>query len=205
MTISTIAIDGPAASGKSTVGELLARRLGYLYFDTGVMYRAVTWAALDRGMSLNSSFAEARWTLQEAHPFQTPWLDDNGNGIPNEVEDGQEAAQRGFAYAGTFSNPQWPPYIAQAVVQLEEGVIKAQIQAQEGKIVSSTWALIYRPSYEPPPPGQDMVRDEDGPNYWSITAADGLSVSVGGMWQFTTAPAATGDFWVYLPLVVRDD
>lgn len=45
---STIAIDGTAASGKSTVGALLARQLGYLYFDTGVMYRAVTWAVLNR-------------------------------------------------------------------------------------------------------------------------------------------------------------
>ena len=41
-----IAIDGPAASGKSTVAEKLAEDLGYLYFDTGVMYRAVTLAAL---------------------------------------------------------------------------------------------------------------------------------------------------------------
>ncbi|NLG97907.1 MAG: (d)CMP kinase [Chloroflexi bacterium] len=41
-----IAIDGPAASGKSTVAEKLAAELGYLYFDTGVMYRAVTLAAL---------------------------------------------------------------------------------------------------------------------------------------------------------------
>lgn len=41
-----IAIDGPAASGKSTVAEKLAADLGYLYFDTGVMYRAVTLAAL---------------------------------------------------------------------------------------------------------------------------------------------------------------
>lgn len=49
---STIAIDGPAASGKSTVGALLARRLGYLYLDTGVMYRAVTWAALVRGVAI---------------------------------------------------------------------------------------------------------------------------------------------------------
>jgi cytidylate kinase len=48
MTFSTIAIDGPAASGKSTAAETLARRLGYLYFDTGVMYRAVTLAALRR-------------------------------------------------------------------------------------------------------------------------------------------------------------
>ena len=43
-----IAIDGPAASGKSTIGEKLAAELKYLYFDTGVMYRAVTLAALDR-------------------------------------------------------------------------------------------------------------------------------------------------------------
>lgn len=49
---SAVAIDGPVASGKSTVGERLARRLGYLYFDTGVMYRAVTWAALQRGIPI---------------------------------------------------------------------------------------------------------------------------------------------------------
>jgi cytidylate kinase len=46
----TIAIDGPAASGKSTIGKLLADQLGYLFFDTGVMYRAITWAALQRGI-----------------------------------------------------------------------------------------------------------------------------------------------------------
>ncbi len=42
----SIAVDGPAASGKSTIAEKLAQALGYLYFDTGVMYRAVTLAAL---------------------------------------------------------------------------------------------------------------------------------------------------------------
>lgn len=49
-----IAIDGPAASGKSTIGHELAGRLGFLFFDTGVMYRAVTWAALARGVALDS-------------------------------------------------------------------------------------------------------------------------------------------------------
>jgi len=44
--VRIIAIDGPAGSGKSTVAQRLAQRLGYLYFDTGVMYRAVTLAAL---------------------------------------------------------------------------------------------------------------------------------------------------------------
>lgn len=52
-----IAIDGPAASGKSTIGSLLAERLGYVYFDTGVMYRAVTWVALKRGIPIQDEAA----------------------------------------------------------------------------------------------------------------------------------------------------
>jgi cytidylate kinase len=46
----TIAIDGPAASGKSTLGRVLAERLGYRFLDTGLMYRAFTLAALRRGI-----------------------------------------------------------------------------------------------------------------------------------------------------------
>ena len=48
-----ITIDGPAASGKSTLGKNLADWLGYLYFDTGVMYRAVTWAAQQAGVPID--------------------------------------------------------------------------------------------------------------------------------------------------------
>jgi cytidylate kinase len=52
-----IAVDGSAASGKSTIGRRLAERLGYAFLDTGVMYRAVTHAALERGLSLHDSTA----------------------------------------------------------------------------------------------------------------------------------------------------
>ena len=45
-----IAIDGPAASGKSVAGTTVAARLGYRFYDTGAMYRAVTWLALRRGI-----------------------------------------------------------------------------------------------------------------------------------------------------------
>ncbi|HEY8806717.1 MAG TPA: (d)CMP kinase [Candidatus Limnocylindria bacterium] len=49
-TPRTIAIDGPAGAGKSTIGALVAERLGYLFLDTGAMYRAVALAAMRRGI-----------------------------------------------------------------------------------------------------------------------------------------------------------
>ena len=54
---SIIAIDGPAASGKSTIGLRLAEALGYIFFDTGVMYRAITWLALERGIDVHDEVA----------------------------------------------------------------------------------------------------------------------------------------------------
>lgn len=59
-----IAIDGEAAAGKSTLGKLLAAKLGYLYFDTGVMYRAVAWAALQRGIDVRDEISVARLAEQ---------------------------------------------------------------------------------------------------------------------------------------------
>jgi cytidylate kinase len=50
--IRAVAIDGPAGAGKSTVGRTLARRLGWLYVDTGAMYRAVTLRAVREGIDL---------------------------------------------------------------------------------------------------------------------------------------------------------
>jgi cytidylate kinase len=52
-----IAVDGSAASGKSTIGRQLAARLGYRFLDTGIMYRAVTWAALERGIDVHAAAA----------------------------------------------------------------------------------------------------------------------------------------------------
>ncbi len=53
----TIAVDGPSASGKSTVSRLVAQRLGYYYVDTGAMYRTVTWKALREGVDARDSGA----------------------------------------------------------------------------------------------------------------------------------------------------
>jgi CMP/dCMP kinase len=52
-----IAIDGPAAAGKSTVAKMIAKRLSYIYIDTGAMYRALTHRALQQGISLDDEQA----------------------------------------------------------------------------------------------------------------------------------------------------
>lgn len=69
--ISIIALDGPAASGKSTLGRKLADTLGYLFFDTGIMYRAITLIALELDMNLHDETAVtelARNTQIEIRP-----------------------------------------------------------------------------------------------------------------------------------------
>jgi CMP/dCMP kinase len=63
-----VAIDGPAGAGKSTVARRLAERLGFRYLDTGAMYRAVTWLALERSVPLDDGFALGR--LAADHPVE---------------------------------------------------------------------------------------------------------------------------------------
>jgi len=69
---NVIAIDGPAASGKSTIGHLLANQLHYLYLDTGSMYRTVTLAALKASVDLTDEEEVtqlARQIEMEIEPF----------------------------------------------------------------------------------------------------------------------------------------
>lgn len=73
---TTIAIDGPSASGKSTIGGLLARELGYLYFDTGVMYRAVAAVALARGVPIDDEAAVTALAETVRLDVATPAIDD---------------------------------------------------------------------------------------------------------------------------------
>lgn len=75
MIPSTIAIDGPAAAGKSTLARSLAAQLGYLYFDTGVMYRAVTLAAQRAGIPVDDELqvsAIAEQVVIDVQPASVP-------------------------------------------------------------------------------------------------------------------------------------
>ena len=71
-----IAIDGPAGSGKSTIGEQLAHHLGYLYIDTGAMYRALAWLSLQRGVSISDAAALERLAREADIEISRPLIDD---------------------------------------------------------------------------------------------------------------------------------
>ncbi len=74
--ISIIALDGPAASGKSTLGRTLADSLGYLFFDTGIMYRAITWIALQHDMDLLNEAAITELAQKAQIDIRPPSKDD---------------------------------------------------------------------------------------------------------------------------------
>lgn len=52
---TVVAVDGPSASGKSTISRMVAQRLGFNYVDSGAMYRAVTWKAIEAGLDVNDT------------------------------------------------------------------------------------------------------------------------------------------------------
>jgi CMP/dCMP kinase len=76
---SIIAIDGPVASGKTSVGKRLADKLGYLFFDTGVMYRAVTYLALRQLGSVDDAAAVAELAQRSTIEIEPVPVDESGD------------------------------------------------------------------------------------------------------------------------------
>lgn len=81
MSKKVIAIDGPAGSGKSTTAKLVAKKLGFLYLDTGAMYRAITLKALESGVDVNDEESLEQLTKNSVIAFKSQdgvnriWLD----------------------------------------------------------------------------------------------------------------------------------
>lgn len=76
-----VAIDGPAGSGKSTVAKLVAEVLGFAYLDTGAMYRAVAWRALQKGVALDD--ADALEAISVYDPIRFGY--EEGEHLPSQV------------------------------------------------------------------------------------------------------------------------
>lgn len=119
-----VVIDGPAGAGKSTVARRVARRLGAAYLDTGAMYRALTWAAADRGIAPTDTDALA--ALARALPLRiTPEAD--GDRVSVAGRDITEAIR---APAVTASVSQ---------VSAHAGVREAMVDAQRRLAAAGDW------------------------------------------------------------------
>jgi ligand-binding sensor domain-containing protein len=207
--------------GRLVIASTGAFALAYAS-EEGAAFSDPFLQALGLDMSLYASFQEARWAVQEAHPDQTPWLDDDGDGVPNEGEEGEEAARRGFAYAGTLGDT-WPPYVVWAEIgeiQHGTGDITAEVRDDTG--VSEVWAVIYPPSYQPPDPAttEELVLESLTTVPLSDTNGDGVYSAVYDGFAETGAyrvvvyavdgeglmgrPKGAEVHHLYLPLVVRN-
>ncbi|MDO4855500.1 MAG: (d)CMP kinase [Limosilactobacillus gorillae] len=119
-----VAIDGPASAGKSTVAKLVAKRFGYVYCDTGAMYRSVTLAALRRGTDLT----DEDQIIKVANEIKITFAPGN----PQKVFiDGQEVTQaiRETTVAKNVSAVAAIPGVRSRMVELQRQI------AQEGGIV----------------------------------------------------------------------
>ncbi len=88
MAKNVIAIDGPAGAGKSTTAKLVARKLGFLYLDTGAMYRAVSLKALETGVDVNDEESLEKLTKGSVIRFQ------NEEGVNRILLDGRDVTEK---------------------------------------------------------------------------------------------------------------
>lgn len=84
-----VTIDGPAGAGKSTVTRLLAQRLNFQFLDTGAMYRAVTWAAMNRGLDLDDQAALRELAEQVEIVFDDNQVFVDGQNVSAEIRQPQ--------------------------------------------------------------------------------------------------------------------
>jgi cytidylate kinase len=92
---ATIAIDGPVAVGKSAIGSLLARRLGYRFVDTGAMYRALTWLALELGIDLEDEKALEELALEASIELASEGVMVGGRDVSPDIR--REEVERGVS------------------------------------------------------------------------------------------------------------
>jgi len=131
-----IAVDGPSGSGKSTTARGVAKRLGLRYLDTGAMYRALTWALLQRGVDVDDPAAVAT-----AAPSVTIEVGTDPSG-PTVTADGVDVAGpiRGAAVTAAVSSVSAVPAVRAQLVELQRRIIGGGGIVVEGRDIGSVVA-----------------------------------------------------------------
>lgn len=132
-----IAIDGPAASGKSTIGRALAHDLHLLYLDTGTMYRAVTWLALQTGVDPADEAAVT--ALAQAAQFRFPSLGSAEQVNPPIAINGSDATAgiREPAVDGAVSIVASYPGVREALVREQQAIARARGVVMVGRDIGT--------------------------------------------------------------------
>lgn len=120
-----ITIDGPAGAGKSTASKMLAKRLGFQFLDTGAMYRAVTWAALQRKIPLDDQTALAELASELQIAFLGTSVLVNGRDVTEEIRT-PEVTQNVVAIADT-------PMVRQHLVRIQREIARHGNYVCEGR------------------------------------------------------------------------
>ncbi|MEM7127436.1 MAG: hypothetical protein AAF702_13980 [Chloroflexota bacterium] len=113
--------------------------------------------SLSQGKNILASFVDAQSIAALSYSLQDAWLDADGDGTPNELNDGSRASQRGFAYANTLGE-NWAPHIFTVeppeVITNNSGLIQADVR--DNQKVSLVWAVVYPPGYVPPDAQEEL-------------------------------------------------
>ena len=124
---TVVAIDGPAGSGKSTVAQLLAAKLGFTYVNTGSLYRAVAWAALNQGIAWDN--------VPENFVDSLDLRYRNGNLLVNGVDPG--AALRSAEIAAGASCVSKLPCVRAALLPVQKNAAASGWIVMEGRDIGS--------------------------------------------------------------------
>ena len=129
MAKKVIAIDGPAASGKSTTAKLVAQKLGFLYLDTGAMYRAITLKALESDVDVNDEEKLAELTKNSVISFENKdgtnriWLD--GKDVTEKIREPQ--VDRNVSYVSMHKK------VRRTLVEMQKRIGKENDLVAEGR------------------------------------------------------------------------
>lgn len=129
-----VAIDGPASSGKSTVAKIIAKRFGYVYCDTGAMYRSVTWAALKNGIAVSDTkdvielAHQIKITFEPGEPDQRVFVD--GHEVTKDIRTEQIAANVSAVAA--------IPEVREQMVEQQRQIAQAGGIVMDGRDIGTT-------------------------------------------------------------------